>query len=142
MLQVALLVLAALIPGAALASEAELHIPELSTTYNLFGTTVAGTTLLGYGIIVGLLGMAFCLMELLRIKKLPAHQSMLDISSLIYETCKTYLFQQGKLLLVLEGFIGLCIIYYFGVLQEMEASRVALILLWSVLGILGSFGVA
>src|SRR3954467_6834121 len=127
----------ALAPSAALASEAELHIPELSTTYNLFGSTVAGTTLLGWGIVVGLLGMLFGFIEFLRIKKLPAHQSMLDISALIYETCKTYLFQQGKLLMVLEGFIGLCIVYYFGVLQEMEASRVALILVWSVLGILG-----
>src|SRR3954466_6081497 len=142
MLQLAFLALAALIPGTALASEAELHIPELSTTYNLFGSTVAGTTLLGWGIVVGFLGMIFGLVEFMRIKKLPAHQSMLDISALIYETCKTYLFQQGKLLILLEVFIGICIFYYFKVLQGMDFSRVLLILLWSALGILGSFGVA
>ena len=128
--------------ASAFASEAELHIPALNTTYNLFGTTVAGTTLLGWGMVIGVLGMVFGLMEFLSVKKLPAHKSMLDVSQLIYETCKTYLFQQGKLLVVLEAFIGSCIFYYFFVLQGMEMSRVLLILMWSVLGILGSFGVA
>src|SRR5581483_1856490 len=60
----------------------------------------------------------------------------------IYETCKTYLLQQGKLLVLLEIFVGACIFYYFAVLEHMELSQVLLILLWSVLGILGSFGVA
>jgi len=126
----------------AFASEAELHIPPLNTTYNLFGMSMQGTTLLGIGMLVAVLGMVFGLVEFLRIKRLPAHQSMLDVSHLIYETCKTYLFQQGKLLVILEAFIGACIFYYFSVLQSMETSRVLLILLWSVLGILGSFGVA
>jgi K(+)-stimulated pyrophosphate-energized sodium pump len=124
------------------ASEAELHIPELNTSYNLFGSTVSGTQILLIGMVVALLGMVFGVIEAMRIKALPAHKSMLDISSLIYETCKTYLFQQGKLLIVLELFIGACITYYFLVLQHMELPRVMLILLWSVLGILGSFGVA
>jgi K(+)-stimulated pyrophosphate-energized sodium pump len=128
--------------GQAFASEAELHIPDLSTTYTIFGSTVAGTTILGAGMVVALLGMVFGLIEFMRIKKLPAHDSMLEVSNLIYETCKTYLFQQGKLLLVLEAFIGACMFYYFFVLQSMELPRVALILLWSLLGIAGSFGVA
>lgn len=127
---------------AALASEAELHIPSLHYTYHLFGTDVAGTTLLGWGMVIALLGMVFGFVEFCKVKALPAHRSMLEVSNLIYETCKTYLFQQGKLLVVLEVFIGSCIFYYFSVLQGMELPRVMLILLWSVLGILGSFGVA
>ncbi|MGK5086500.1 sodium-translocating pyrophosphatase [Bdellovibrionota bacterium FG-2] len=126
----------------AFASEAEIKIPELSNHYNLFGTSVAGTTLLGIGMGVCVLGMLFGFVEYLRVKALPAHESMLDVSALIYETCKTYLFQQGKLLILLETFIGACIFYYFLVLQHMELPRVLLILLWSILGILGSFGVA
>ena len=128
--------------ASALASEAELHIPELTTQYNLFGMTVAGTHLLGWGMVVCALGMVFGLVEFLRIKALPAHSSMLEVSDLIYETCKTYLLQQGKFLVILELFIGACITYYFLVLQGMEIGRVLLILLWSVLGILGSVGVA
>src|SRR6516162_9145911 len=85
-----------MLQGQAMASEAELHIPDLNTTYNLFGSTVSGTTILGFGLVVGLLGMVFGLIEFMRIKKLPAHDSMLEVSNLIYETCKTYLFQQGK----------------------------------------------
>ncbi|OFZ81435.1 MAG: sodium-translocating pyrophosphatase [Bdellovibrionales bacterium RIFOXYD1_FULL_55_31] len=128
--------------GSAFASEVELKIPELSTMYNLFGATISGTSILGFGMIVCLLGMLFGWIEFRKIKKLPAHQSMLDVSHLIYETCKTYLLQQGKLLILLEAFIGICIFYYFFVLQGLELSRVLLILLWSILGILGSFGVA
>jgi K(+)-stimulated pyrophosphate-energized sodium pump len=86
--------------------------------------------------------MLFGLFEFLRIKKLPAHKSMLEVSGLIYETCKTYLFQQGKFLAVLEVLIGGAIFYYFFFLQSLPFGRVLLILLWSILGILGSFGVA
>ncbi len=126
----------------AMASEADLVIPHLAVTYNFFGFEIAGTTLLGAGIIVCLLGMGFGLMEFIRIKKLPAHRSMLDVSALIYETCKTYLLQQGKLLIVLELFIGSTIFAYFYVLRHFEIVRVLTILGWSVLGILGSYSVA
>jgi len=98
---------------AANASEAELHIPELNTVFNIFGSSVSGTTILTLGMFVAAAGMIFGLVEFLKIKNLPAHESMLEISALIYETCKTYLFQQGKLLVVLEAFIGSCIFYYF-----------------------------
>src|SRR5688572_23415257 len=67
---------------------------------------------------------------------------MLDVSHLIYETCKTYMIQQGKMLMVFEVFIGACMVYYFAVLQHMEFSKVLLILVWSVLGIVGSYVVA
>ena len=68
---------------------------------------------MGFGIVICVLGMIFGLVEFLKIRKLPAHQSMLDISALIYETCKTYMIQQGKFLIVLEAFIGGCLFYYF-----------------------------
>src|SRR4051794_9158955 len=99
---------ALLLSANSFASEAELHIPELTHTFNVFGHPMAGTTILGWGMVVALLGMVFGLVEFLRIKALPAHHSMLEVSHLIYETCKTYLWQQGKLLAVLEGFIGVC----------------------------------
>ncbi|QQR80794.1 MAG: sodium-translocating pyrophosphatase [Deltaproteobacteria bacterium] len=126
----------------AFASEAELHIPELNSVYQLFGSSITGTEILRYGLGVAILGMLFAFIEFLKVKKLPVHKSMLEVSNLIYETCKTYLLQQGKFLVVLELFIGACIFYYFSILQHMELPRVLLILLWSVLGILGSFGVA
>ena len=137
------LILGVLGTNCAYASEVELHIPEFSAVdFNILGFNLAGEAILLAGIGVALLGMVFGLYEFLRTKRLPAHKSMLDISSLIYETCKTYLIQQGKLLIVLEVFIGACIFYYFYVLEHLELSRVLLILLWSVIGILGSFGVA
>ncbi|MGZ3686875.1 MAG: sodium-translocating pyrophosphatase, partial [Bdellovibrionota bacterium] len=128
--------------GAAFASEAELHIPELNNTFNIFGSTVSGMTILGWGLVIAVIGMLFGLVEFMRVKALPVHESMAEVSSLIYETCKTYLLQQGKLLVVLEAFIGACIFVYFFGLQHMELPKVLLILLWSVLGIAGSFGVA
>lgn len=132
----------ALLPQTARASEADLRIPSLDVTFNVLGSTVTGTGLLTVGLVISALGLLFGWFEFKKIKALPAHKSMLDISALIYETCKTYLFQQGKFLIVLELFIGACMIYYFGFLSHMEAPRVAQILLWSVLGILGSFAVA
>ena len=135
-------VMGLLVSTAGFASEADLKIPELTNTFNLFGSEVSGNSILTFGIFVSIAGMLFGFLEFLKIKKLPAHKSMLDISALIYETCKTYMLQQGKLLLVLELFIGACIVYYFGFLEHFEASKVALILLWSMLGILGSYSVA
>jgi K(+)-stimulated pyrophosphate-energized sodium pump len=126
----------------AMASEADLKVPDLSLDMNFFGNTVSGTTLLWAGIGVCVLGMLFGLIEFMRIKNLPAHKKMLDVSALIYETCKTYLLQQGKFLIGLQVLIGFAMIYYFFWLRNMEASHVALILMWSVLGILGSYGVA
>jgi len=129
-------------PLAAYASEADLPIPELSVSFNIFGSDVSGHSILLFGLVISGLGMLFGLIEFFRIKALPAHRSMLDVSSLIYETCKTYLFQQGKFLVGLELLIGCCMFYYFYSLVGLELSKVMLILGWSVLGILGSFGVA
>jgi K(+)-stimulated pyrophosphate-energized sodium pump len=126
----------------AFASEADLKVPDLGLNMDFFGSSVPGTTILWSGIGVCVFGMLFGLFEFIRIKNLPAHQKMLDVSALIYETCKTYLFQQGKFLIGLEILIGGAMVYYFLILRDMEFSRVLLVLLWSVLGILGSYGVA
>src|SRR4029078_7867859 len=77
-----------------------------------------------------------------QLKNLPVHRSMLEVSELIYETCKTYLITQGKFLLLLEVFIGVIMVFYFGVLQRMEPIKVVIILLFSLVGIAGSYGVA
>ena len=124
------------------ASEADLRIPDLSVPMDVFGATIPGNNILYCGILVCLLGMVFGLVEFTAIKKLPAHKNMLEISDLIYETCKTYLLQQGKFLIALELLIGIAMVYYFAFLRGLGAAHVLLILAWSVLGILGSYGVA
>ncbi len=101
-----------------------------------------GRTLLMVGLGVSLLGMVFGLVILTQLKNLPVHRSMREISELIYETCKTYLTQQGKFLAILEVFIAVIIVLYFGVLSGMDALRVVIVLLFSVVGILGSYSVA
>ncbi|HAA08197.1 MAG TPA: sodium-translocating pyrophosphatase, partial [Syntrophomonas sp.] len=98
--------------------------------------------LLIIGIIVCVLGMFFGLFQFMKVRRLPAHQSMLDVANTIYETCKTYLIQQGKFLLILFAFIGVCIAFYFGFLERTPISGVLIILGWTVIGILGSYSVA
>jgi K(+)-stimulated pyrophosphate-energized sodium pump len=115
------------------AGEADLKIPDLSPSQN---------NLLMLGFIICLLGLGFGLYQYLNVKNLRAHQSMLDVSKMIFETCKTYLIQQGKFLVILFVIIGLCITFYFGYLKENSVSNVLLILSWTVIGILGSYGVA
>ena len=120
----------------AFASEADLIVPNIQSVNPDFYNYL----LIGIGISV--LGLIFGFIEFLRIKKLQVHTSMAEIGNTIFETCKTYLVQQGKFLLVLEVLIGLCIAFYFGYLQHMGWSGVLTILAWSVIGILGSYGVA
>ena len=119
--------------------EANLKLPDLSTV-NFLG--VDGHRLLVYGIGFCVLGLVFGLVMYMSLKNLPVHRSMLEISELIYETCKTYLITQGKFILILEAFIGVIILLYFGVLLHYEAMRVAIILAFSLVGIGGSYGVA
>lgn len=127
----------------AFASEMDLNIPFLNLAeYNFFGFEINGDQLLMGGMGICLLGMIFGLWEFFSIKKMPAHSSMLKVSETIYATCTTYMKQQAKLLLVLELFIAACIVYYFAVLNETPLLKVLNILLWSVLGILGSYTVA
>src|SRR6185436_11350635 len=120
-------------PAMARASELDLQLPVLDAGQR---------QLLMIGIGVCVLGMLFGLAMFNQVKNMPAHKSMLDVSNIIYETCKAYLLKQGQLLLVLEIFIGACIVYYFGFIQHLAFGRVATIILFSILGILGSYGVA
>jgi K(+)-stimulated pyrophosphate-energized sodium pump len=119
--------------------EASLVVPDLGTV--TFGG-ISGRALLAWGLVVCALGLGFGMVIYGQLKNLPVHASMREISELIYETCKTYLITQGKFLLVLEVFIGVIMVLYFGVLLKMEAVKVVIILLFSLIGIGGSYGVA
>jgi K(+)-stimulated pyrophosphate-energized sodium pump len=120
--------------------EASLKLPDMGSVSFLGGTS--GHKLLSIGLIVCGLGWLFGLIIYVQLKNLPVHRSMREISELIYETCKTYLVTQGKFILILEAFIAIVIVLYFGVLQGLGASRVAIILAFSLVGIAGSYGVA
>ena len=143
-----LLALLVLAPSLALAQvaaphaeggEANLVVPDLSQAQFL---GVSGRALLLSGLLVCALGLLFGLTIYSQLRRMKVHQSMLEISELIYETCKTYLITQGKFILILEIFIGLVIALYFGVLRHFEPFKVAIILLFSLVGIAGSYGVA
>ncbi|MCU7693164.1 sodium-translocating pyrophosphatase [Haoranjiania flava] len=121
------------------ASEADLKVPE----------SIKQHTELYYGFAVTLLGMLFGLYQYTRVRKLPAHKSMLEIGDVIYKTCKAYLKQQGRFLAILFVFIGAAVAAYYGFLAKDEAGNnlfgtggVLLILTWTVVGILGSYAVA
>ncbi len=129
--------------NSASASEIDLNIPSLkNVTYNFNGTIVSGYDLMIYGMWVCGIGIIFGLYEFFKIRRMIAHPDMLRISETIYATCRTYMHQQGRLLAVLECFIGACIFYYFFYLNGLPLAKVLNILLWSVLGILGSYLVA
>jgi K(+)-stimulated pyrophosphate-energized sodium pump len=118
--------------------EVNLHLPDLNQG-NFLGYT--GHQILLTGLVVCVLGLLFGLMSYSHVKNLPVHRSMAEISELIYETCKAYMVQQGKLLLVLFGFIGAVILVYF-LLTGLELSKILVILLFSIIGMAGSYGVA
>ena len=120
--------------------EANLIIPDLSQVSFLGG--IHGRSLLMAGLVICALGLLFGLVFYSQLKRMEVHESMREISELIYETCKTYLITQGKFILILEIFIGLVILLYFGVLLQFAAMKVAIILLFSLVGIAGSYGVA
>ncbi len=120
----------------AFAGEADLVVPSIKDI------SLDSYNLLLIGMVISVIGLVFGFIEFLRIKKLDVHKAMAEVGNTIFETCKTYLIQQGKFLLVLEVLIGLCIAFYFGYLQKMGISGVLTILGWSVIGILGSYAVA
>ena len=138
-LSVGLLAPAAFAQGESVGGEANLKLPDLSSV-SFMG--VDGHRLLMVGILFCIFGLGFGLVIYSRLKNLPVHRSMREISELIYETCKTYLVTQGKFLLLLWVFIAVIILLYFGVLLKYEAARVIIILAFSVVGIAGSYGVA
>ncbi|HSS99883.1 MAG TPA: sodium-translocating pyrophosphatase, partial [Terriglobales bacterium] len=119
--------------------EASLKLPDLSQV-SFLGFN--GHSLLSVGLLFCVFGLGFGMAIFVRLRNLPVHRSMREISELIYETCKTYLVTQGKFLLILEAFIAVIIILYFGVLLKLEAMRVIIILFFSLVGIAGSYGVA
>ncbi|MER2559253.1 MAG: sodium-translocating pyrophosphatase [Myxococcaceae bacterium] len=134
------------LPALALASEANLVLPDLASQQFL---GLDGKTLLMIGIVVSALGLVFGAVQYSQLKNLPVHKSMLEISELIYETCKQYMVTQGKFILILELFIGAVIAAYFSMAhvdgkaaEWPTAARVLIILVFSLIGIAGSYGVA
>ena len=120
--------------------EASLVLPDLSTVSVVGGGS--GRVLLMFGLLVCALGLGFGLLAYLQLKKLPVHESMREISELIYSTCKAYLLKQGRFLLILWVFIAAVIVVYYGVLVGFTWQRVAIILAFSLLGMGGSYAVA
>ena len=127
---------------AARASEADINIPDLTQVHFQGLGGVSGSNLMYAGIFICLIGAIFGLMQYFQTKALPVHSSMASVSNTIWETCKTYLFTQGKFLAILWILIAGCMFYYFSVLQHNSIGHVIVILLASILGILGSYGVA
>jgi len=124
------------------ASEAELKIPALEAIrFDALGG-VSGITLMYAGILICAIGAVFGWQQYRQTKQLPVHAAMADVSQMIWETCKTYLFQQGRFLAALWVLIAACIVFYFKFLEGFSFGNVAVILIASVLGILGSYGVA
>jgi len=132
--------------AAGLAQEADCHgeaclvIPDLGQVTFLGG--LSGTTLLLFGLVVCALGLAFGYVTYQQVRRLPVHPAMSEISELIYETCKTYMLTQGRFLAILWAFIAVIIGLYFGVLQRLPLLNVGVIFVASLVGILGSYGVA
>ena len=120
--------------------EANLVIPDLSQVSFLGG--IHGRSLLMGGLVICALGLLFGLVFYSQLKRMAVHESMREVSELIYETCKTYLITQGKFILILEIFIGFVILLYFGFLSHLAPLKVAIILFFSLVGIAGSYGVA
>jgi K(+)-stimulated pyrophosphate-energized sodium pump len=126
----------------ALAGEADINIPDLTQVkFDGLGG-VHGTTLMYAGLVICVIAAFFGLWQYIQTKALPVHESMASVSETIWETCKTYLFTQGKFLAILWALIACCMLYYFVGLQGKPAGDVVIILLCSILGILGSYGVA
>jgi len=120
--------------------EANLQLPDLAQVSFLGG--ISGRALLMIGLLVCLGGLVFGMVAYARLRNLPVHTSMRDISELIYETCKEYLIQQGKFLMLLWVFIGSVILVYFKFLMHMPLARVLIVLAFSLIGMAGSYGVA
>jgi K(+)-stimulated pyrophosphate-energized sodium pump len=123
------------------AGDADINLPAL-TDVSFGNGSLSGHAILYAGLIICAVGAAFGLWQYKQTRALPVHKSMGDVSHIIWETCKTYLFQQGKFLAALWILIAICMVYYFEGLQDKPLAAVLLILGSSVLGILGSYGVA
>jgi K(+)-stimulated pyrophosphate-energized sodium pump len=127
----------------AFAGEADIVLPDLTkTSFTIFGGQMSGISIMYFGLIVCIIGLIFAAIQYSQTKNLPAHKSMLEVSGIIWETCKSYLAQQGKFLIILWILIAICMVYYFMGLSHAPFGNMVIILICSVLGILGSYGVA
>jgi K(+)-stimulated pyrophosphate-energized sodium pump len=130
--------------GESVGGEASLKLPDLSQV--TFLGTIDGHKLLMVGLLFCAFGLLFGLVIYTKLKSLPVHRAMLEISELIYETCKTYLITQGKFILILWAFIAVIIAVYFGWLSPVPGKSIGvtlpIILMFSLVGIAGSYGVA
>jgi K(+)-stimulated pyrophosphate-energized sodium pump len=120
--------------------EANLALPDLSTVTVMGG--LSGRALLMAGLLVCVLGLGFGLVSYLQLRKLPVHVSMREVSELIYSTCKAYLVQQGKFLMILWGFIAAVIVVYYAFLVGFPWGKVAIVIAFSLIGMAGSYSVA
>jgi K(+)-stimulated pyrophosphate-energized sodium pump len=125
----------------AFAGDADIQLPSLQEV-SFYQGSVTSHAVLYLGLVICAVGAAFGLLQYKQTRVLPVHKGMGDVSNIIWETCKTYLFQQGKFLAALWILIAFCMIYYFKCLQGKTFGSVAVILVSSILGILGSYGVA
>jgi K(+)-stimulated pyrophosphate-energized sodium pump len=137
---VALVALGAPLMAQEAPGEVNLKLPRLDSVTFLGG--ISGSNLLMGGLVVSALGLIFGLFIFTRLRNMPVHESMREVSELIYETCKTYLATQGRFLCILEGFMAVIIVFYFGFMLSLAAYKVVIILAFSVVGISGSFLVA
>jgi K(+)-stimulated pyrophosphate-energized sodium pump len=134
--------LAVLFCGAnAFAGDADINLPPLQDV-SFFGGSLSARCILFFGLAICLVGALFGIFQYKQTRALPVHKAMSDVSNVIWETCKTYLLQQGKFLAALWILIALCMIYYFLGLQKKSIDNVLIILGSSILGMLGSYGVA
>jgi K(+)-stimulated pyrophosphate-energized sodium pump len=127
--------------AAAFAGESDLVLPDLKSV-KFFSNTIDGWSLLFWGLLICVFGMVFGAVQFSQIKKMRVHKSMLDISELIYETCKTYLLTQGKFIFILWALIAAIIVVYYKWLQHKDLMTVVIILICSLVGIAGSYTVA
>jgi K(+)-stimulated pyrophosphate-energized sodium pump len=125
----------------AFAGDADINLPPLQDV-SFFGGGLNGHAILYFGLAVCVIGALFGIFQYKQTRALPVHKSMGDVSNIIWETCKTYLLQQGKFLVALWILIAVCMVYYFKGLQDKSIGAVLVILASSILGILGSYGVA
>ena len=132
----------ALLGSPVLAGEADIVLPDLSQVrFSAFGG-IDGLSIMYFGLLVCIVGLIFAIIQYKQTGQLPAHKSMLDVSNIIWETCKSYLAQQGRFLIILWVLIAICMTYYFMGLQHSPFGSMVVILFCSILGILGSYGVA
>jgi len=126
----------------AFAGEADIVLPDLTQiSFPVFGG-MSGLSIMYFGLLICIVGLIFAIFQYKQTKNLPAHKSMLDVSAIIWETCKSYLAQQGKFLIILWVLIAICMVYYFMGLSHAPFGNMLIILICSIFGILGSYGVA